>query len=51
MQEAKILLKQTDWNVSEIAFSLEYTEVTHFNNFFKKHLDTTPTQFRNVRFS
>ncbi len=51
LQEAKILLKQTDWNVSEIAFALGYTEVTHFNNFFKKHLDTTPNKFRNVRFS
>ena len=51
LQEAKILLKQTDWNVSEIAFALGYTEVTHFNNFFKKHLNITPTQFRNVTFS
>lgn len=49
LQEAKILLSQTDWSVSEIAFALGFTEVTHFNNFFKKHLDLNPTQFRNVR--
>lgn len=51
LQEAKVLLVQTDWNVSEIAFALGFTEVTHFNNFFKKHLDINPTKFRNVRIS
>lgn len=51
IQEAKVLLIQTDWNVSEIAFALGYGEVTHFNNFFKKHLDINPTQFRKVRIS
>ena len=46
MQEAKVLLAQSKWNVSEIAYSLGFTEVTHFNNFFKKHLGLNPTQFR-----
>ena len=46
-QEAKILLKNTDWNVSEIAYSLGFDEPTHFNNFFRKHLNTSPTKFRN----
>lgn len=46
LREAKILLKHTEWNVSEIAFALGFTEVTHFNNFFKKHLNLSPTQFR-----
>jgi len=46
MQEAKILLRQSRWNVSEIAFALGFTEVTHFNNFFKKQLGMSPTQFR-----
>lgn len=46
--EAKILLKHTEWNISEIAFSLGFTEVTHFNNFFKKHLGINPSQFKNV---
>ncbi len=35
LQEAKILLKHSQWNVSEIAYALGFTEVTHFNNFFK----------------
>ena len=46
IQEAKVLLRQSRWNVSEIAFALGFTEVTHFNNFFKKQLGMSPTQFR-----
>lgn len=46
LQESKILLKQSKWNVSEIAYSLGFNEVTHFNNFFKKSMNQSPTQFR-----
>lgn len=46
VQEAKILLKQTDWNVSEIAFSLGFEEVAHFSNFFKKQTAVAPLAFR-----
>ncbi len=45
-QEAKILLKQTNWTVSEIAYCLGFEEVAHFSNFFKKHADMTPVSFR-----
>lgn len=45
-QEAKILLKQTNWNVSEIAYSLGFDEVAHFSNFFKKHTGLSPLIFR-----
>lgn len=48
LQEAKILLKQTAWTVSEIAFALGFTESTHFNNFFKKHVQLSPIRFRNA---
>lgn len=44
--EAKILLKHTTKAVSEIAFLLGFKEKTHFNNFFKKHTQLNPTQFR-----
>jgi AraC family transcriptional activator of pobA len=47
LQEAKILLKHSTWSVSEIAFALGFTEVTHFNNFFKKHVEISPLKFRN----
>jgi len=45
-QEAKILLKQTTWNISEIAFSLGFEEVAHFSNFFKKQNQVSPAAFR-----
>ncbi len=47
LQEAKILLKHSAWTVSEIAYSLGFGEATHFNNFFKKNLQTSPLKFRN----
>jgi len=46
IQEAKTLLRHSSWNVSEVAFALGFNEVTHFNNFFKKKLAVSPTQFR-----
>ena len=45
-QEAKILLKQTDWNISEIAWCLGFEEVAHFSNFFKKQTSVAPVAFR-----
>lgn len=48
VQEAKILLKHSNWNVSDIAYALGFTEVTHFNNFFKKHVRLSPLKFRNA---
>lgn len=45
-QEAKLLLKQTNWNISEIAYSLGFEEVAHFSNFFKKHTGISPVSFR-----
>ncbi|MFI0490589.1 helix-turn-helix domain-containing protein [Flavobacterium sp.] len=46
LQESKILLKHSSWNVSEIAHSLGFGEVTYFNNFFKKHSQMSPLKFR-----
>jgi AraC-like DNA-binding protein len=48
LQEAKILLKQSPWNVSDIAYALGFNELTHFNNFFKKHTQMSPLKFRNA---
>lgn len=47
IQEAKILLKQSAWSISEIAYTLGFLEVTHFSNFFKKQLSVSPSKFRN----
>jgi AraC family transcriptional regulator, transcriptional activator of pobA len=41
------MLKHSKWNVAEIAYSLGFTEVTHFNNFFKKYMEKSPLRFRN----
>jgi AraC family transcriptional regulator, transcriptional activator of pobA len=49
LREAKILLKHSAWNVSEIAYALGFNEVTHFDNFFKKHVQLSPMKFRNGR--
>ena len=48
VRESKILLKHSAWNVSEIAYALGFTEVTHFNNFFKKHVQLSPLKFRHI---
>ncbi len=46
VKEAKILLKQTDWNVSQIAWSPGFEEVAHFSNFFRKQTSVSPMSFR-----
>ncbi|HLS94558.1 MAG TPA: helix-turn-helix transcriptional regulator [Sphingobacterium sp.] len=46
VQEAKILLRQTDWAISDIAFVLGFEESAHFSNFFKKHTSSSPHLFR-----
>jgi AraC-like DNA-binding protein len=46
LQEAKILLKQTDWNISEIAWSLGFEQLSNFSNFFRKHTSQAPYSFR-----
>jgi len=46
IQEAKILLKQTNWNITEIAYSLGFEQVAHFSNFFRKQTSLAPLTFR-----
>jgi AraC-like DNA-binding protein len=46
VQEAKILLRQTKWNVSEISYALGFEEIAHFSNFFKRKTSCTPLEFR-----
>ncbi|WP_139920926.1 AraC family transcriptional regulator [Hymenobacter sp. DG01] len=45
-QEAKMLLKQTTWTVSEIADALGFADVAHFCNFFKRQTGLVPGAFR-----
>jgi AraC-like DNA-binding protein len=46
--EAIALLKHTNWNISEISYSLGFEEPAHFNNFFKKQTANTPSVYRIV---
>jgi AraC family transcriptional regulator, transcriptional activator of pobA len=46
IQEAKIMLKQTSWNISEIAYALGFEELAHFSNFFRKQTSLSPGSFR-----
>jgi len=46
IQEAKILLKQTNWNISEISYALGFEDLANFSNFFKKQTTLTPVAFR-----
>ena len=48
LQEAKILLKHSTWNISEISYALGFAEPTHFSNFFRKHCGISPSQFKAV---
>jgi AraC-like DNA-binding protein len=48
VQEAMILLKQTNWNISEIAWCLGFEESSHFINFFKKNVQVSPKNYRQV---
>ena len=44
--EAIALLKNTEWNISEIAYCLGFEYPANFNIFFKRQLQCTPKAFR-----
>lgn len=44
--EGKALLKNTDWTISEVAFTLGFEYPSHFTAFLKKHLGYTPKDIR-----
>jgi AraC family transcriptional regulator, transcriptional activator of pobA len=48
LQEARSLLQNTDWSISEISNSLGFEYPSHFNSFFKKHTKLTPSAIRNT---
>ena len=49
MKKAKALLKSSKMTVENIAMSVGYQNVEHFNRLFKKAYDMTPMQFRNQK--
>lgn len=44
--EAKILLRQTDLSITEIAFHLNIADVSYFSRLFRKHTHMSPSEFR-----
>ncbi len=46
VKESKILLKRSQWSISEISDALDFKEGTHFSNFFRKHVKISPSKFR-----
>ena len=49
MKKAKALLKSSNMTVENIALTVGYQNVEHFNRMFKKTYNMTPIQFRNQK--
>ena len=49
MKKAKALLKSSNMTVENIALTVGYQNVEHFNRLFKKAYNMTPMQFRNQK--
>lgn len=47
-QEAKALLRHTDWSLWEIADSLGFVDVAHFSHFFRRNAAVSPGAFRSL---
>jgi len=48
-REAKTLLRHSDWDISEIAYTLGFEHASNFNTFFKKQNSLTPNEFRKMQ--
>ncbi|MFB9055267.1 helix-turn-helix domain-containing protein [Mariniflexile ostreae] len=46
IKEVKRLLLYTNRTISDIAFQLEFKDVSHFVKYFKRHTGSTPLQFK-----
>ena len=49
MKKARALLKSSSMTVENIALTVGYQNVEHFNRLFKKAYNITPVQFRNQK--
>ncbi|MCI0922538.1 helix-turn-helix domain-containing protein [Sphingobacterium rhinopitheci] len=46
LKESIILLKHTNWNIAEIAYSMGFKDISHFNHFFRKKVNNIPSYYR-----
>lgn len=49
--EAKVLLKQTKLNISQIALHISFSDVSSFGKFFKRHTGISPIAYRKLTYS
>ena len=49
MKKARAMLKSSSMTVENIALTVGYQNVEHFNRLFKKAYNMTPVQFRNQK--
>ncbi|MEM8525594.1 MAG: ATP-binding protein [Bacteroidota bacterium] len=46
LQQAKNLLKNADWNVSEVAYEVGFNDPNYFTRAFRKEFDLSPNAYR-----
>jgi AraC family transcriptional activator of pobA len=46
LEQSKVLLLQTDWNLRDIAFAVGFADQSNFSHFFKNLTGLTPADFR-----
>ena len=47
IEAAKKLLTNVEMSVTDVCYSLGFTDASYFNRVFRKHEDTTPSTYRN----
>ncbi|WP_211229724.1 hybrid sensor histidine kinase/response regulator transcription factor [Olivibacter sitiensis] len=51
LQRAAIMLKESEMNISEIAFAIGFTDRKYFSKEFKKQFNLTPSEYQNQQIS
>jgi len=46
MQHSKVMLRQSNWSITEVAYCLGFEYAAYFNNIFKKQTGITPKSYR-----
>ena len=47
IEVAKKLLKNDEMSITDVCYSLGFTDASYFNRVFRKHEETTPSLYRN----
>lgn len=47
IMDAKAQLKSTDLSIHDIAYSLNFTNMSFFGKYFKRHVGISPLEYRN----